>query len=152
MKKIYQLIVGLILTLFSLTLSTQTSFSQEISSPKTTTDISFKLAVSDMKKEQTEEQLLDNPIVTFVLEYIKINKTTIFAMGLTTIGILFLLMSLFIPRMEKRQQLQQKNNRTSASTRHNIHKKIWPIKEIIAITGLVFVLIGVVIQTFNHID
>lgn len=67
-----------------------------------TTDSS--LSLSDSGQEAMELRLLDNPVVTFLLEHLKINKPTVFAIGITTIGLIFLIMSLFLPSLAKQQR------------------------------------------------
>lgn len=149
MKKIDKFITETLIPFFCfLTLA------PSVSAQELTPSISpvLKMALTEAQQEKTEEQLLNNPLITFLLKYMEINKLTIFAVGLTTIGILFLLMSIFIPRLALRQEQSQKTMKSNVSSRHNIHKKILPIKEIVLITGLILVLIGVIIQTFNHIS
>jgi len=105
--------------------------------------------LSESEQEATAAQLLDNPIVTFLLKYLKINKPTIFAVGIIIIGIIFLFMSLFLPSLAKQKQLKSS---TSTALRQRKRQKKVSAKGIIAIIGLVFVLIGVVVQTFNQVN
>lgn len=110
------------------------------------------LVLSAAGQEAAETQLSDNPIITFLLEHLKINKPTIFAIGITIIGIIFLLISLFLPSLAKQEQLRQRSVQSTAPSRQQNRQKRVSAKEIIAVTGLVFVLIGVVIQTFNQLN
>ncbi|GMA48295.1 MAG: hypothetical protein L0I81_00530 [Lactococcus lactis] len=115
-----------------------------------TTDSS--LSLSDSGQEAMELRLLDNPVVTFLLEHLKINKPTIFAIGVTTIGLIFLIMSLFLPSLAKQKRLNQKNNKTAATSGQHRPQKKFSGKGIVAIIGLLLVLIGVIVQTVNQMN
>ncbi|NRR75902.1 hypothetical protein HRD57_11875 [Tetragenococcus halophilus] len=74
------------------------SFYQEIDTNSVNNQsdlILTNLTSSETSQKATEAQLLDNPVVTFLLEHLKINKPTVFAIGITTIGIIFLLCRCF---------------------------------------------------------
>ncbi len=114
--------------------------------------LSTNLTSSEASQKATETQLLDNPIVTFLLEHLKINKPTVFAIGITTIGIIFLLMSLFLPSLAKQEQMRQRSNKPASVNRHGNRRKKVSKKGIIAVLGLIFVLIGVVVQTINQMN
>ncbi|AYW49396.1 hypothetical protein C7H83_02285 [Tetragenococcus halophilus] len=110
------------------------------------------LTSSETSQKATEAQLLDNPVVTFLLEHLKINKPTVFAIGITTIGIIFLFMSLFLPSLAKQEKMRQRSNQPTSANRHGNRRKKVSKKGIIAVLGLIFVLIGVVVQTINQIS
>ncbi|MCF1685328.1 hypothetical protein LQF67_06970 [Tetragenococcus halophilus] len=114
--------------------------------------LSTNLTSSETSQKATEVQLLDNPIVTFLLEHLKINKPTVFAIGVTTIGIIFLLMSLFLPSLAKQEQIRQRSDQQASVSRHGNRRKKVSKKGIIAVLGLIFVLIGVVVQTINQMN
>lgn len=134
---------------FGATSTAQEIATNSVNNQSGLTSIVFS-ALSGPAQEATATQLLDNPIVTFLLEHLKINKPTVFAIGITIIGIIFLLMALFFPSLAKQQQ-RQKINQTPTSLRQNKRRKKVSAKGIIAIIGLIFVLIGVVVQTFNQV-
>lgn len=115
-----------------------------------TTDSS--LSLSDSGQGAMELRLLDNPVVTFLLEHLKINKPTVFAIGVTTIGLIFLIMSLFLPSLAKQKRLNQKNNKTAATSGQHRSQKKFSGKGIVAIIGLLLVLIGVIVQTVNQMN
>ncbi|MDN6568818.1 MAG: hypothetical protein L0L19_07945 [Tetragenococcus halophilus] len=115
--------------------------------------LSTNLTSSETRQKATEAQLLDNPIVTFLLEHLKINKPTVFAIGITMIGIIFLFMSLFLPSLAKQEQMRHRSaDQPASAKRHGNRRKKVSKKGVIAVLGLIFVLIGVVVQTINQIS
>lgn len=135
---------------FSVTSSVQsTSISSDSSQTASSTEGQFTLSETE---EEAATQLLDNPVVTFLLEHLRINKPTVFAIGITVIGLIFLLMSLFLPSLAKQVQIRQKNGHPTPPLRKGTRPKKFSGKGVIAIIGLILVLIGVVVQTVNQMN
>ena len=133
-----------------------TGLTQEVAANSTNNQtglvLSTNLTSSETSQKATEVQLLDNPIVTFLLEHLKINKPTVFAIGIIMIGIIFLFMSLFLPSLAKQEEIRQRTNRPDSASRHGNRRKKVSKKGITAILGLILVLIGVIVQTVNQMN
>ncbi|KFN93166.1 hypothetical protein [Tetragenococcus muriaticus] len=136
----------------SLTQATTITSNSSDSTPASTATTENALSTSGTDQEAMVFRLLDNPVVTFLLEHLKLNKPTVFAIGITTIGLTFLIMSLFFPSLAKQRRLKQKNNKAATTLGQHTSQKKFSGKGIVAIIGLLLVLIGVVVQTINQMN
>lgn len=104
-------------------------------------------------RSNVEKNIEENRLVTWLLETIEITKTTILAIGFTLLGIIFLLMSLFIPRRKKVEKTSRplESEITSRREKQKSQKQTWPIKETILFIGSSCFIVGIIMLLIHHL-
>lgn len=115
--------------------------------PLVSEDLSPITASYKIEETEIEQTLEEYPFLTTLFSVVEITKSTILSVGAILLGLIFLLMSIFVPSEAPVEAEEEE----IFSRRQRAPKKTFPFRKVLIIGGLTIFLIGVVILSVQYI-